>query len=126
MFADRTVTAMVPARDLNAAIRWYEDKLGLKPSGPVNEGGAAYSLAGGTRFFLYTSQFAGTAQHTVIAFDTADLAADMLALRGRGVVFEDYDLPGLKTVGGVATFGTVKNAWFKDADGNIIGLAEGM
>jgi catechol 2,3-dioxygenase-like lactoylglutathione lyase family enzyme len=126
MFANRTVTAMVPARDLEAAKRWYRDKLGLEPVEPMNEGGAAYGLAEGTRFFLYASQFAGTAQHTVISFDSRDLLADMKALRAKGVTFEEYDLPGLKTVDGVAAFGPVKNAWFKDADGNIIGLVEGM
>ena len=126
MFADKTVTAMVPAKDLEAAKRWYRDKLGLEPVGPSTEGGAAYGFAEGTRFFLYASQFAGTAKHTVISFDSDDLASDMKALRAKGVVFEDYDLPGLKTVDGVVAFGPVKNAWFKDADGNIIGLVEGM
>ncbi len=76
--------------------------------------------------FLYESQFAGTAGHTLLSFDTKDLAADMKELRGKGVKFEDYDLPDLKTVDGVAEFGPVKNAWFKDSEGNILGLVQGM
>jgi hypothetical protein len=48
----------------------------------------------------------------------------MSRLRERGVVFEEYDLPGLKTVDGVATFGDSKGAFFTDSEGNIIGLAQ--
>jgi catechol 2,3-dioxygenase-like lactoylglutathione lyase family enzyme len=126
MFDNRTVTTMVPAKDLERAKAWYADKLGLKPADGGNEGGAVYKLGNGTGFFLYSSQFAGTAKHTVISLDTNDIAADMKALRGKGVTFEEYDLPDLKTVDGVASWGAVKNAWFKDADGNIIGLVQGM
>lgn len=125
MFADRTVTAMVPAKDFARARKWYEEKLGLKPSSEM-EGGAGYEMADGSRFFLYETQFAGTAQHTVISFDTRDIANDMARLRERGVAFEDYDLPGLKTVDGLAEFGPVKNAWFQDSEGNIVALVQGM
>jgi catechol 2,3-dioxygenase-like lactoylglutathione lyase family enzyme len=125
MFADRTITAMVPAKDYARARRWYEEKLGLVPDNEM-EGGAGYELADGSRFFLYETQFAGTAKHTVVSFDTRDIANDMKHLRGRGVSFEEYDLPGLKTTDGVAEFGPVKNAWFKDSEGNIIGLVQGM
>ncbi len=126
MLADRRATAMIPAKDFARAKAWYADKLGLTPVEEMGEGGAAYLLGGGTRAFLYTTQFAGTAQHTLLSFDTPDLAADMKGLRARGVVFLDYDLPGLKTENGVATFGPVKNAWCKDSEGNILGFVEGM
>jgi hypothetical protein len=126
MLASRTVTAMVPARDFARARKWYADTLRLEPTAEMGEGGAGYQLGGGTRFFLYQTEFAGTAKHTVISLDSPDLFADMKALRARGVVFEEYDLPGLRTVDGVVEFGPVKNAWFKDSEGNIIGLVEGM
>jgi catechol 2,3-dioxygenase-like lactoylglutathione lyase family enzyme len=125
MFADRKATTMVPARDVKRAEAWYAEKLGLKPVS-TNEGGSSYELKGGAPMFLYESQFAGTAGHTLISFDSPDLAADMKALRARGVTFEDYDLPGLKTVNGVADFGPVKNAWAKDSEGNILGFVQGM
>lgn len=125
MIADNRVTVMLPAKDIGRAQRWYEEKLGLKPE-RTEDYGATYTLKGGTPMFLYESQYAGTGQHTLLAFDTPDLAVDMQALRDKGVAFEDYDLPGLKTENGVASFGTVKNAWFKDSEGNILGLAEGM
>jgi catechol 2,3-dioxygenase-like lactoylglutathione lyase family enzyme len=125
MLTDRVVTAMVPAKDLARARKWYEEKLGLTSTDERGDG-VGYQLAQGTKFFLYQTQFAGTAQHTLLAFDSADLVADMKALRAKGVVFEDYDLPGLKTTDGMVEFGPVKNAWFKDADGNILALVEGM
>ena len=118
------VTAMLPAKDAARAKAWYADKLGLKPVKEFGDMGAVYDL-GGTRVFLYPTQFAGTAQHTVLSFDTDDLVADMKSLRARGVIFLDYDLPGLKTQDGVADFGQIKNAWCKDSEGNILGFVQG-
>ena len=126
MFADRKATAMIPAKDAARAKAWYADKLGLKPARDMGETGAAYVLGGGTNAFLYPTSFAGTAQHTILSFDSANLVADMQAMRARGVVFLDYDLPGLKTIDGLATFGPVKNAWCHDSEGNILGFVEGM
>ena len=125
MFADRNATAMLPASDLKRAKAWYADKLGLRPKEEMGDMGAVYDL-GGTRAFLYPTEFAGTAQHTLFSFDSTDLVADMTALRNKGVTFLDYDLPGLRTENGLATFGDVKNAWCKDSEGNILGFVEGM
>lgn len=125
MLTDRNVTVMLPARDLARARDWYEKALGLRPE-RNEEYGSTYTLKGGTPAFLYETEFAGTAQHTLLSFSSDDLMADMKALREKGVVFEDYDLPGLKTTNGVADFGPVKNAWFKDSEGNILGLVQGM
>ena len=118
-------TAMLPAKDLARAKAWYADKLGLKPGEELGDMGAVYDV-GGTRVFLYPTQFAGTAQHTLFSFDSTDLVADMATLRSKGVTFLDYDLPGLKTENGLAQFGNVKNAWCKDSEGNILGFVEGM
>lgn len=125
MFEGRTATAMLPATDLARAKAWYADKLGLTPAAEMGRMGATYDL-GGTKAFLYPTSFAGTAQHTILSFPSTDLVADMTAMRAAGVVFIDYDLPGMKTVDGLATFGPVKNAWCKDSEGNIIGFVEGM
>ena len=126
MLADQRATAMLPAKDLARAKAWYADKLGLKPTEEIGDMGAVYTLGGGLRAFMYPTQFAGTAQHTLFSVDSTNLVADMAALRSKGVVFLDYDLPGLKTENGLATFGPVKNAWCKDSEGNILGFVEGM
>jgi catechol 2,3-dioxygenase-like lactoylglutathione lyase family enzyme len=118
-------TATLPAKDLTRAKAWYADKLGLKPQEEFGDAGAIYDL-GGTRVFLYPTQFAGTAQNTALSFDSTDLVADMKSLRAKGITFLDYDLPGLKTENGLATFGEVKNAWCNDSEGNILGFVEGM
>ena len=124
MDAQTKVTAMIPAHNVDRAVRWYEEKLGLRPT-RTDEYGATYQF-NGVNAFLYKSDYAGTAEHTLLSFDTPDLARDMRDLRAKGVNFLDYDLPDLKTVDGVADFGPVKNAWAKDSEGNILGFVEGM
>jgi predicted enzyme related to lactoylglutathione lyase len=125
MFQNKAATAMIPAKDVARAKAWYAEKLGLKPE-TEEDYGATYQLSG-VKAFLYQSDFAGTAEHTLLTFSTDDLAGDMKAMREKGARFEDYDLPGLKTENGVADFGDgVKNAWAKDSEGNIIGFVQGM
>jgi catechol 2,3-dioxygenase-like lactoylglutathione lyase family enzyme len=125
MFAKRSATAMLPAKDLERAKQWYEDKLGLKPAEDMGEMGVVYALDG-VRAFLYPTEYAGTAEHTILTFDCPDLLADMAEMGKRGVAFLDYDLPGLKTHNGIAQWGEVKNAWAKDSEGNILGFVQGM
>ena len=124
MFEEKRATAMIPAKDLDRARRWYEDKLGIKAD-EILEYGVRYELSG-VSAFLYPTQFAGTAQHTLLSFNTPDLLGDMAEMRKRGVVFEEYDLPDLKTENGVASWGDVKNAWCRDSEGNILGFVQGM
>ena len=124
MFEEKRATAMIPAKDLDRARRWYEDKLGIKAD-EILEYGVRYELSG-VNAFLYPTQFAGTAQHTLLSFNTPDLLGDMAEMRKRGVVFEEYDLPDLKTENGVASWGDVKNAWCRDSEGNILGFVQGM
>lgn len=125
MFSDREATAMIPAKDVQRAIRWYREKLGFEPVETM-DWGARYQLGGGLKAFLYPTDYAGTAGHTLISFDCENLVSDMADLRARGVDFLDYDLPSLKTVDGLAEFGPVKNAWCKDSEGNILGFVQGM
>jgi catechol 2,3-dioxygenase-like lactoylglutathione lyase family enzyme len=124
MFADRKATMMIPVRDLARARAWYADKLGIVPAREV-EYGSYYALSG-VDAFMYPTEFAGTSQATLFAFACDDLLADMAEMRRRGVVFEEYDLPDMKTENGVVSFGAAKNAWAKDSEGNILGFVEGM
>ena len=120
--ADWSLGATIPAKDLDGTRRFYEEVLGAHV---VNEdpGGILYK-AGDSYFSLYPTQFAGTAQHTLGAFMVRDVEAAVAALRGKGVMFEEYDLPGLKTVNGIAELGGMKGAWFKDPEGNILSVVQ--
>ena len=75
-------------------------------------------------FLLFSSSAAGTAQYQLAAWVVEDLEAEVAHLRGRGVVFEEYDSPGLRTVDGVATTPVGKAAWFKDSEGNLLTMTQ--
>ena len=122
MLSESTVYGVLPATDIERAKKFYEGTLGLKPADiPTNSGFVLYSTKQGT-FLVYTTQAPGGAA-TALGFVVDDLAAEMADLRKRGVVFEEYDLPGLKMVNGVVDMGKMgKGAWFKDSEGNIISI----
>ncbi len=123
MLKDASVHATVPCADIERARTWYEEKLGLTPSSD-DPGGFTYRCADGSWFVLYPSGAAGTAQHTVCGWTVTDMESEVALLQERGVVLEEYDLPGLKTVDGIAHIGPEKAAWFKDSEGNILGLIQ--
>ena len=119
--------ATMPASDMERAKAWYADKLGLKPT-ESEEVGAYYSVGSG-RFLLSPSQFAGTNQATAMALEVDDLESVVAELKTKGVVFEDYDIPGVETKNNIATFEAegrlVSAAWFKDSEGNILSVGTG-
>ncbi len=123
MLSDSEIYAVLPASDLGRAREYYKDKLGLEPAEERSDG-LIYQTKGGPKFLLYETQFAGTAQNTAMNFVTDDLDAEMADLRSRGVVFEDYDFPGLKTENGVAEYDGGRGGWFKDSEGNILAVGE--
>lgn len=118
------VTAVLPAIDIERAESFYRDVLGLETEHYPGLSGYFGARAGdGTSILVYERE--GTkAEHTVAEFAVKDLASAVRELRERGVVFEEYDLPGLKTVDGIATMGTARTAWFKDTEGNIIAVSQ--
>jgi predicted enzyme related to lactoylglutathione lyase len=118
----KSVEAAIPASDFERAKAWYAEKLGLKPEWE-DQGGAWYQIEA-TGFLLYASQFAGTNQATAAGFTVDDIEGTVGELRERGVVFEEYDFPGLKTEDGVADLGSELAAWFKDSEGNILAIFE--
>jgi catechol 2,3-dioxygenase-like lactoylglutathione lyase family enzyme len=122
--ADWTFGATIPAKDLEGTRRFYEDVLGLEVL-RENPAGIAYT-SGDSILFLYPTEYAGTAQHTLGGFEVSDIKAAMADLRSKGVTFEEYDTPGLKTVNGVAELGGERAAWFKDPEGNILSVSESI
>jgi catechol 2,3-dioxygenase-like lactoylglutathione lyase family enzyme len=123
MFESAVAHATVAVSDLDQARKFYEGTLGF---GVMEErsDGVTYKDASGGWFLVYPSQFAGTAKSTYMSFEVSNVEEAVKELRDRGVVFEEYDMPGLKTVEGIAEIQGVKGAWFKDPDGNILAVAE--
>ncbi|HEY9358286.1 MAG TPA: VOC family protein [Arthrobacter sp.] len=121
MLKDLEIMAVLPAKDISRAKDFYRDKLVLEPE-TEQEDGVMYRCGKGTGFLLYETDNAGSAKNTQMGWETDNLEAEMEDLRGRGVVFEDYDFPGLKTENGVATNEWGKSAWFLDSEGNILNL----
>jgi catechol 2,3-dioxygenase-like lactoylglutathione lyase family enzyme len=120
--AEWTFAATIPAKDLDGTRKFYESVLGLEI---VMENPAGITYRSGDSFLsLYPTQFAGTAQHTLGGFLVKDVEAAVKDLRARGVTFEEYDMPGLKTVDGIADLDGEKGAWFKDPEGNILSVFE--
>jgi catechol 2,3-dioxygenase-like lactoylglutathione lyase family enzyme len=121
MLSEARVVAIVPTTDLSRAREFFEGTLGLQDSGiPLPGAEVLYRCGDGTMLELYERPTAGDAQHTLASWEVDDVPAMVDELRGRGVAFEDYDLPEFKTEGGIATAGDFQSAWFKDPDGNIL------
>ena len=125
------VAPRLPARDLERARAFYADRLGLQPV-EEREGGLRYRCSS-TVFSLFASAGDPSGQHTQMAWEVDDIEAAVAELRARGLVFEDYDLPGLKTVDGIARIaGTYPSdgeigeraAWFHDSEGNLLALGQ--
>jgi catechol 2,3-dioxygenase-like lactoylglutathione lyase family enzyme len=122
MISQAVVGATMPATDLDRARRWYQEKLGLTPVGEDPDGGLRYRTAGGSGFALFPTAITERGGHTQMGIEVSDARAEVAELRSRGVVFEEYDQPGLKTVDGLVELGGAVGGWFKDSEGNLIGL----
>ena len=125
MLTNSMVAPNLPAVDLKRARKFYEEKLGLKVVMEDPSPGIMLQAGQGTMMYVY-QRAATKADHTVASFKVDNIEAEMRELKGKGVKFEDYDLPkmGIKTVNGIATMGNMKFSWFKDTEGNILSLAQ--
>jgi catechol 2,3-dioxygenase-like lactoylglutathione lyase family enzyme len=130
MLKEGRVATRLPAQDLERARAFYADKLGLDPI-EEREGGLRYVCASG-EFALFASAGAPSGAHTQMGWEVEDIEATVRELRSRGVVFEEYDMPGLRTVDGIADIegnypskGTAeRGAWFRDSEGNMLGIGQ--
>jgi len=123
MLKNSRIVPYIPVADVARARKFYEDKIGLTPK-ETYAGGVIYECGSGSWVFMYPSGGAGTSKASTAFWTVDDVAAEVAALRARGVKFEDYDMPGLKTVDGIATGGGAKTAWFKDTEGNILAISQ--
>jgi len=132
MLKDGRVTTRIPVQDLQRARRFYADKLGLEPT-EDRAGGLRYRCASG-EFSLFESAGAAAGTHTQMSWEVDDIDATVAELSRRGVVFERVDLPGLKTVDGIAVVkGNYPSkgrgeraAWFRDSEGNLLGVGQAV
>jgi catechol 2,3-dioxygenase-like lactoylglutathione lyase family enzyme len=131
MLKESQVAARIPAQDLKRARSFYAEKLGLEPS-EERPGGLLYRCAD-REFMVFESAGVASGGHTQMAWEVEDIEATVAELRARGVVFEEYDVPGLKTVDGIAEVagnypskGGVgeRAAWFRDGEGNLLAIGQ--
>jgi catechol 2,3-dioxygenase-like lactoylglutathione lyase family enzyme len=127
---DARVATRLPVQDLGRARAFYVEKLGLEPV-EERDGGLRYVVAGG-EFALFQSAGAPSGDHTQMGFEVDDIEASVSELRARGVLFEEYDLPGLRTVDGIAEVAGnypskgvgERGAWFRDSEGNLLAIGQ--
>jgi catechol 2,3-dioxygenase-like lactoylglutathione lyase family enzyme len=130
MLANAKVATRLPAKDLDRARAFYSEKLGLEPV-EQREGGLRYVCAAG-EFAIFVSAGTQSGTHTQMGWEVEDIEATVRELRLRGVAFEEYDFPGLKTVGGIAEIAGnyaskgigERGAWFRDSEGNLLGIGQ--
>lgn len=125
------VSTRLPAQDLERARRFYAEKLGLEPA-ETRPGGLLYRCEGGS-FSLFRSAGKPSGEHTQMAWRVDDIERVVAELRARGVVFEEYNLPGVSTVDGITDVagnypsqggGGERAAWFRDSEGNLLGIGQ--
>ena len=121
MLSDHQVYAAIPTADLDAARGFYEEVLGFVPR-EANPAGIYYDAGRGTYFVLTRSSGKASGSHTQMAFRVSDIESEVRDLQRRGVTFEEYETP--KTVDGIATIPIGRTAWFRDPEGNLIGMIQ--
>jgi catechol 2,3-dioxygenase-like lactoylglutathione lyase family enzyme len=132
MLSEGRIASRLPVQDMDRARAFYADKLGLEPV-EERDGGLRYVCAAGESA-LFESAGAPSGAHTQMGWEVDDIEATVRELRSRGVTFEEYDLPGLRTVDGIAEIegnypskGTGERAaWFRDSEGNMLGIGQSV
>jgi catechol 2,3-dioxygenase-like lactoylglutathione lyase family enzyme len=124
MLAECEAIPTIPTRDLKRSVDFYKDTLGLSVIDEDENGGGVKFRCGSSGLYLYQTELAGTAQHTLCSFESDHVDDDIAELRAHGVRFETYDMEGVSWDGDVADMGGMHGVWFTDPDGNILALFE--
>jgi predicted enzyme related to lactoylglutathione lyase len=123
LIAAAPVYSVIPAKDIQRARDYYDRVLGLETMDAPDPSMFMFTAGKGTQALVY--QTTATDGATVASFLVDDVEAAVRDLRDRGVIFQEYDMPGLKTVNGIADMGTMgKSAWFMDSEGNALSIAQ--
>ena len=110
--------AIIPAKDVERARKFYEEMVGL-PAGMDIGGSYIYDLKGSV-IYLYETDTAGLAKHTILSLYVSDLRSAVSEMKAKGVTFEEYDTPYFKTVNSIANMDGELAAWFVDTEGNTV------
>ena len=121
MLSEANVQPMLPVKDMKGAQQFYERTLGLERVGGEPDTAVVYR-SGGTTLCVYRSEYAGTNEGTAAVWEVDDVEGAVSGLKGKGVTFEHYDLPGLTRSGDVHRAHGFGVAWFKDPAGNILSV----
>ncbi|MEA2764363.1 MAG: hypothetical protein QOK07_767 [Gemmatimonadaceae bacterium] len=121
MLADYDAAATIAVKNLKAATKFYKDKLGFKVVHAEGDQAVTYQ-SGKSQLLVYQSQFAGSNKASAATWMVEDVEAVVKELKTKGISFEHYEFPGVTLKGDVHIAGKLKNAWFKDPDGNILAL----
>jgi catechol 2,3-dioxygenase-like lactoylglutathione lyase family enzyme len=124
MLGDNDALATIAVKNLKTARKFYEGTLSLKLVHTEGDQAATYK-SGKSQVLVYQSQYAGTNKATAATWMVKDVENLVKDLKAKGIAFEHYDMPGVTRKGDVHIAGKLKNAWFKDPDGNIHALVEG-
>jgi predicted enzyme related to lactoylglutathione lyase len=122
MLQQSPMYAYLPARDVARARQFYETLLGFEPM-YVSAGGVHYEFGAGTGCFLYPTPNAGSSRASQAFWQVQDIEREVAELKARGVLFEDYGMPG-QDANGIVTQGGARAAWFKDTEGNILAIIQ--
>jgi catechol 2,3-dioxygenase-like lactoylglutathione lyase family enzyme len=122
MLSELEVHASLPVQDLERAKRFYAERLGFIPFSETP--GAVDYRCRDSWFSLFPSWGESTGEFTQAGWRTDDIEAVVADLKSRGVIFEEYDLPDFKTVESIVTIGQIRAAYFKDSEGNLLGIAQ--
>jgi len=123
MLGSSMLVATVPVTDLDRARHFYTESLGLSLLWE-NPASVRLDCGGGSQLSIFR-RGPSTADHTLAHFEVADIEATVRDLEGRGVTFLDYAEGPLQTTGHIAQLGPARAAWFRDPDGNTLGLRQG-
>lgn len=122
MLADNAAIATIGVKEIDNAKKFYEGVLGFKPAITNDQAGVVAYDSGGSKLFVYQSDYAGTNQATAATWVVNDVDDTVKKLKGRGVSFEHYRFPDTSLDGDVHVSGEMRAAWFKDPDGNILAI----
>jgi predicted enzyme related to lactoylglutathione lyase len=123
MLSKYEIHVTLPAKDMTRAKAFYTQKLGFSIESETPAGLTFHGA--GSWFRVFPSSGASNGSFTQAGWETKDIEAEVAELKKRGVVFEEYNYPTLKTVNGIASTPEGRAAWFKDSEGNLLGIVQG-